>query len=130
MRLFANAKFDFLGKRLPAYVVSTAVIVPGLLILLFMGLNYSVEFTGGTMVRIRTVESTEVGTIRQSLADHGIGSAEITEFGSDTEFIIRARVAAEGTDASDTQATESTFSGCTANRAAIKALLYRHPVVR
>ncbi len=105
MRLFANANFDFLAKRFPAYVLSTAVMVPGLLLLLLMGLNYSVEFTGGTMVRIRTVESADVGTIRQSLADHGIGSAEITEFGGDTEFIIRARVAAEGTDASDTQAT-------------------------
>lgn len=105
MRLFANANFDFLAKRFPAYVLSTAVMVPGLLLLLLMGLNYSVEFTGGTMIRIRTVESADVGTIRQSLADHGIGSAEITEFGGDTEFIIRARVAAEGTDASDTQAT-------------------------
>lgn len=105
MRLFAKASFDFLGARRLAIVVSTAVILPGLLLLLFMGLNYSVEFTGGTMVQIRTVESTEVSAIRQSLADHGLPTAEITEFGGDTEFIVRARVAAEGTDASDTQAT-------------------------
>jgi preprotein translocase SecF subunit len=57
------------------------------------------------MVQIRTLESTDIRTIRQSLVDNGISSAEITEFGSDTEFIIRARVSVEGSDANDTQET-------------------------
>ena len=106
MRLFANARIDFLGSRRLAYWVSTAIIVPGLVLIPIFGINYSVEFTGGTMVQIRTVQPSDVAPIRRSLAESGIPSAEITTFGREnTEFIIRARVPAEGTDASDTQAT-------------------------
>ncbi len=105
MRLFSNTKIDFLGSRRLAYWISAAVIIPGMLLEPLLGFNYSVEFTGGTMMQISTVEPADVARMRQALSDNGVSNAEIVQFGSDTEFVIRARVAVEGADADDTQAT-------------------------
>jgi preprotein translocase subunit SecF len=105
MRLFANANYDFLGSRRIAYAVSLAIILPGLLLLLIRGVNYSVEFTGGTLVQVETKEPVNVGEVRNALAARGIEGAEIQTFGSNRELVIRARSPAQGIDANDTQAT-------------------------
>jgi preprotein translocase subunit SecF len=67
--------------------------------------NYSVEFTGGTLVQVQSQKPVDVGAVRNALTDRGIEGAEIQTFGSDRELVIRARVAKKGTDADDTQAT-------------------------
>ena len=105
MRLFANANYDFLGQRRLAYAVSIGFSLLGLLVLLIRGVNYSVEFTGGTLVQIQTTKPADVGTLRNALQTRGIENAEIQTFGSDREIAVRARVAREGSDANDTQAT-------------------------
>ncbi len=105
MRLFANANYDFIGQRRIAYGISIAFSVIGLLVLLIRGVNYSVEFTGGTLVQVQTTKPADVGALRNALQARGIDNAEIQTFGSDREIAVRARVAREGSDANDTQAT-------------------------
>lgn len=105
MRLFANANYDFLGHRRIAYLVTLAVILPGLLVLLIRGVNYSVEFTGGTLIQVRSQKPIDVGSVRNALASKGIAGAEIQTFGSDRELVIRARLSQVGVDQDDTQAT-------------------------
>jgi preprotein translocase subunit SecF len=39
MRLFANANYDFIGRRRIGYLISLAILVPGLLMLLVRGVN-------------------------------------------------------------------------------------------
>jgi preprotein translocase subunit SecF len=105
MRLFANANFDFLSQRKWAYGISLAFSAIGLIVLLIRGVNYSVEFTGGTLIQVETRQPADVGALRDALQARGIPNAEIQTFGSDREIVVRARVAREGTDANDTQAT-------------------------
>jgi preprotein translocase subunit SecF len=105
MRLFANANYDFLGQRRLAYGLSLAFLAAGLIVLLLRGVNYSVEFTGGTLIQVETQQPADVGVLRNALQSRGIENAEIQTFGSDREIVIRARVAPEGSDANDTQAT-------------------------
>jgi preprotein translocase subunit SecF len=107
MRLFANANYDFLGTRRIAYALTLAIIIPGLVLLLARGVNYSVEFTGGTLVQVQTKEPVNVGEVRDALGARGIEGAEIQTFGSDRELVIRARTSVAGSDANDTQATAS-----------------------
>jgi preprotein translocase subunit SecF len=95
LRLFANAKYDFIGVRRWAYGLSALLIIPGLIWLLFSGLNYSIEFTGGTLLQIKTTEPVGTGTIRAALVGGGVPGAEVQTFGSETEYAIRARVAAQ-----------------------------------
>ncbi len=107
MRLFANAKYDFLGRRRIAYLITLAVIVSGLVIALIRGVNYSVEFTGGTLMQVETRQPVDVARVRNALAAQGVEGAELQTFGSDRELVIRARLAKKGTDQNDTQATSA-----------------------
>ena len=110
MRLFANANYDFLSRRKIAYLITLALTIPGLLVVLTRGLNYSVEFTGGTLMQVESQKAVDVGAVRGALAERGIEGAEIQTFGSDRELVIRARVAKQGTDANDTQATAAALT--------------------
>jgi preprotein translocase subunit SecF len=104
-RFFANAQYDFIGLRHYAYGLTALLILPGLLFILIKGLNYSIEFTGGTLVQFQAKKALEVASLRSGLDREGIHGAEIQNFGSAEEYVIRARVAKPGTDANDTQAT-------------------------
>jgi preprotein translocase subunit SecF len=105
MRLFANANYDFLGQRRRAYGLSISFSILGIAVLLILGVNYSVEFTGGTLIQVETERPADVGALRNALQARGIEGAEIQTFGSERELVVRARVAREGSDANDTQAT-------------------------
>ena len=105
LRLFSNAKYDFIGVRRYAYGLTAAILLPGLLFLLIRGLNYSIEFTGGTLLQIQSKKPVDVAQLRTGLDRQGLHGAEIQQFGAENEYVIRARVAKAGTDANDTQAT-------------------------
>ena len=110
MRLFANANYDFIGQRKRAYAITAGFIVIGCAVLLFRGVNYSVEFTGGTLIQVETERPADVGALRDALQARGIEGAEIQTFGSDRELVVRARAARQGSDANDTQATAEAVS--------------------
>ncbi|MGZ8398378.1 MAG: protein translocase subunit SecF [Gemmatimonadales bacterium] len=105
MRLLAHANYDFLRRRKIAYLITLVLTIPGLIYVLIRGVNYSVEFTGGTLMQVQAEKPVDVSAVRAALAARGIEGAEIQAFGSDRELVIRARVAKAGTDADDTQAT-------------------------
>ena len=103
IRLFRNARYDFIKVRRWAYGVTAALIVPGLVMLAALGITYSIEFTGGGMMHVRTAQPVETTRLRTALERGGISNPEIQSFGSAQEYVIRARL---GTgDATDPQAT-------------------------
>ncbi len=73
MRFFENADYRFIEKRRPAYLVSAAVLVTGILAMVTFAVtgrgwvNYGVDFTGGTLVQVEFTESTTVGEVRGAL---------------------------------------------------------------
>ena len=105
LRLFSNANYDFIGVRRYAYGITALLLLPGLLFLLAKGLNYSIEFTGGTLLQIQSKKAVDVAELRTGLDRQAIHGAEIQNFGSSNEYVIRARVARAGSDANATQAT-------------------------
>jgi len=105
IRFFANANYDFIGVRRYAYMVTGALFAVSLIALLAFGLNYSIEFTGGTLVRVKAAPGVDAGQLRSALDAQGVHGAEIQSFGAPGEFIIRARTAKSGSDADNTQET-------------------------
>ena len=53
-RIFANANYDFIGMRRKAIIATGVLLALGLVALLGRRINYSIEFTGGTLVEART----------------------------------------------------------------------------
>jgi preprotein translocase subunit SecF len=115
LRLFAHAKYDFISVRRYAYALTGLFILPGVLFLLIHGLNYSIEFTGGTLIQVESKTPVNVAAVRTGLDREGIHGAEIQNFGAPNEFVVRARVAKPGTDANDTQATSDAVRGALTN---------------
>jgi preprotein translocase subunit SecF len=109
-RLFSHTKFDFIGVRRYAYGLTATLFIPGLILLLVRGLNYSVEFTGGTAVRVRSSVPVDPGAIRTGLDRRGVHGAEIQSFGGPDEFIVRARTGTGGFDPDNTEATARAVS--------------------
>jgi SecD/SecF fusion protein len=104
IRLFANARYDFIKVRRWAYGVTAALIVPGIVMLAALGITYSIEFTGGTMMQVRTAQPVETTRLRAALERGGVNNSEIQTFGSDRDYVIRARL--DATNVSESQATE------------------------
>jgi preprotein translocase subunit SecF len=90
-RILQNTKWDFLRQWKIAIVSVAVFVVPAIVLVPFSGLNYSIEFTGGTEVQLEFVEAPELADVRAALADAGIQGAEITTFGSPDEIRIRAQ---------------------------------------
>ena len=92
IRLFASANYDFIKPYKLVYMASAIFIIPGLLLLLIRGPNYSIEFTGGTLIQISTTDQVEPGVIRDALSSGGIHGSEVSELAPLREFQIRARL--------------------------------------
>src|SRR6266545_3128957 len=113
IRLFANANYDFIKWRRWAYGLTAAIIVPGFLLFLVHGLNYSIEFTGGTLVQVQTAHPVGAEKLRGALDAAGIRDAEIKQFGADTEYTVTARIgpaAVEGSTEATAQAVDSALA--------------------
>lgn len=115
IRIFADAKFDFLARRKQALIATAAFFALGVVALLTRGINYSIEFTGGTMIRVESEQPGASGQIRSALDAAGISGAEITPLGNTGEYIIRARTTVAGADADNTSATTEVVSGALDN---------------
>lgn len=93
MRLFDNARYDLMRGFKPALVVTLLFAIPGLALLAVRGLNYSIEFTGGTLVQVHANDpAINTAGIRSALSASGITGAEIQTFGAPDDFVIRARL--------------------------------------
>ncbi len=101
MRVFKNLTIDFMGKRNIWYLVSAAIMVVGLASILFKGIEFGLDFKGGTEVVVRFPRSVEIGELRGIMRNADLGSMEIKSFGADTDYIIRTEKKGKGSTISD-----------------------------
>jgi SecD/SecF fusion protein len=104
IRFLERSKFDFIGARRWAYALTGLLIVPGMLLIAARGATYGIEFTGGVMTQVRTAEPTDAGRLRAALEAGGYPDAEIQSFGSESDYVIRARNPEAQTAESETDA--------------------------
>ena len=104
LRILHNTNYDFIRWWKWAFGLTVAFLALGVVSYAMSNINYSIEFTGGTMVQAEFKQPIDVGQLRDRLAEAGLEGAEITEFGSDREYTIRAQnpeqIAAQDTSAS------------------------------
>jgi len=99
MRLFANAQYKFLALRKKAYVLSGTLVLIGLFsIFVHRGLNYGVDFTGGTLIQVRFENVVSAADVRTGLGNAGFANIQVQDFGRQGEFLIRMAEFTEGGD--------------------------------
>jgi preprotein translocase subunit SecF len=92
LRILHGTKYDFIKWWRAAALITIVFIIAGLASFLFRGSwNYSIEFTGGTLMQLQFNQAPNVADLRAELESNGIHGAEIQQFGSDREFAIRAQ---------------------------------------
>jgi preprotein translocase subunit SecF len=95
IRLFDKANYDFIKWRRWAFSLTGAIMLVGLGFLLTRGINYSIEFTGGTLVQVELHKQVPIADLRAALDKAELHGADIQTYGSDTSFVIRARLGEE-----------------------------------
>ena len=83
-----NIQFNKFYKQFN--VISLILIATSLILLIFKGLNYGVDFKGGTLIEIRTEQnSTKISIIRDSFNQMKLGDVSVKNFGNDTDYIVK-----------------------------------------
>ena len=93
---FPDFNFDFMGRRKLAGSVSIGLVLLSLASLTVNGLNFGLDFTGGTLVEVGFPESADPEALRSQLDDAGFVNGVVQHFGSDKEVLIRMPPQAEG----------------------------------
>lgn len=88
MRLFENINIDFLGKRKTFYIVSLIVISLGLLTVFIKGLEYGIDFRGGSEVIVSFNKPVNLADVRSAASQIGIGNVEVKTYGTTLENIL------------------------------------------
>jgi preprotein translocase subunit SecF len=97
MKILLNQNFNFMSYRKIASYVSIALILVSIGSLVFRGLNFGIDFTGGSIIEVGYPEAVELGPIRDTLAIAGFDDAIVQHFGSAQDVLIRL-VPTEGQD--------------------------------
>jgi preprotein translocase subunit SecF len=86
-----GTNIDFVGYRRYAVTASIVVILLGLLSLLVRGVNYGIDFAGGTLVHVKFHRSVSINDIRSALETISAKDVMVQDFGGadSSEFIVR-----------------------------------------
>lgn len=90
MEFLVGTKFNFLGHRRAAFILSAALILIGVVSVAVQGgLKLGIDFAGGVLLQVRFENPVSAEDIRSTLEAIGVEEAEIQHFGGDREAIIR-----------------------------------------
>jgi preprotein translocase subunit SecF len=89
---------DFVSKRYWYFLLSTIIIVPGIIFLALFGLRLGSDFKGGTNITLSFSPSVDESQVRQSLTDLGYGDAVIQTTGSGTYILRLPEISTEEKD--------------------------------
>ena len=71
-------------------ILSLILILISLVFLIFKGLNYGVDFKGGTLIELRTTDkANNISLIRDSFNQMNLGDVSVKKFGNETDFIVK-----------------------------------------
>ena len=71
-------------------LISIILVTLSILLLLFKGLNFGVDFKGGTIIELRiTDKQVDISTLRKSFDNMNLGNVNVKKFGNESDFLIK-----------------------------------------
>ena len=96
-----KTKFDFLGKRKAALILSTLINVIALIGVFTVGLNFGIDFKGGIAIQARAKQgAANLEELRSTVGGLGVGEVALQEFGDPSTALIRVQRQDGGRNAS------------------------------
>ncbi len=91
-----NTKIPFVKYRHLAIGISVAIMIASVALLFTRGLNFGIDFEGGTVIEIATQGPADISGLRTRLGKLGIGEVQLQRFGADNDVLIRVGAAHTG----------------------------------
>ena len=71
-------------------ILSLSLVIVSLLLLLFKGLNFGIDFKGGTLIELRSTDTKiNVSSLRDNLSQMNLGDISVKNFGNENDFLIK-----------------------------------------
>ena len=90
-----NRNINFSAKFKLANILSLFIFIISILFILFKGLNYGIDFKGGTLIELRSNNTNvNISEIRASLNSMDLGDVNVKEFGKKGDYLIKVEAKA------------------------------------
>ncbi len=109
-----NTNINFLGKRYFAFAFSLFLVLGSLTLVAVKGINFGVDFTGGTLIEIKVPTVPDLARLRGDLSGLGVGAVSLQEFGDPQNLLIRLPQQSGGPEAQAQSVTKVKESLATA----------------
>ena len=80
---------NFVSKFRKANIFSLIIFILSIIFIFFKGLNYGIDFKGGTLIELRTDTSINASAIRDSLKSMNLGDINVKKFGKEGDYLIK-----------------------------------------
>ncbi len=80
---------NFMGHRYQALVISVLLLITSIGSLAINGLNFGLDFTGGTLIEVLYEDAADLNQVRSTLESEGYNSAVVQHFGAENDVLIR-----------------------------------------
>ena len=80
---------NFVSKFKKANIFSLIIFILSVIFISFKGLNYGIDFKGGTLIELRTDKIINASSIRDSLKSMNLGDINVKKFGKDGDYLIK-----------------------------------------
>jgi preprotein translocase subunit SecF len=85
-----DTKFDFMRFRRVSFPISAVLSIVAMLLFFFNGLNYGVDFVGGTLIEVQSrTGAADLARMRAAVSGLGLGEVQLQQFGAPTDVLIR-----------------------------------------
>ncbi len=82
------SNINFSSKFKHANIFSIVLFSISIILIIFKGLNYGIDFKGGTLIELRSI-NTEVSSIRDVIKNMDLGDVNVKKFGKEGDFLIK-----------------------------------------
>jgi preprotein translocase subunit SecF len=82
-------EFNFMSKRKAAFLVSASLMAVSIVSLSTRGLNFGLDFTGGTLIEVRFPAAADIEQVRSNLSAAGLEDAVVQTFGAVSDIVVR-----------------------------------------
>ena len=80
---------NFVSQFKKANIISIILFTLSIILVFFKGLNYGIDFKGGTLIELRTEKSIKASSIRDTLSSMNLGDVNVKKFGKDGDYLIK-----------------------------------------
>jgi preprotein translocase subunit SecF len=99
LKLPADSSIKFMRGRFAGLIVSAVLSTASIVMFFYPGVNYSIDFEGGTVIELRLPQPTDTGQIRAAFDTLHFGTPSVQQFGSPDDVLVKLDRQAEAADA-------------------------------